>query len=138
MATSRNQAPQLKPNGAIKVSRFVKVDTTQDNSCLQCTLADRPIGISAVGPRDAPGTVGASALAAVGDGLDTDLELFGLGDICLLSAGTGTGWTRGAELMPDADGGGKAATSGNYVGAIGLESTATSEFGRVQVHLYKI
>ena len=129
MATGRNQSPQLQAGGTINPSRFVKLDTTHDNQGLQAGAGDRTIGISGVGTDDPPGITGSAGAHAV-DG--ENIELFGIGDICLLQAGSG-GYIRGDLLKSDASGQGQTSTTSVWVGAIALESAVSGEFGRVQV-----
>lgn len=132
-----NVSPQLVSGGNIYPSRFVKLSTAADNTALQAGANDPQIGISQVGTKDAPGLTGASAYAAeAGD----NIQIWGLGDICLLEAGAG-GWTRGDRLKSDADGKGVpiAGTGANqHVGAYALESAAANEFGRVQIILLNL
>lgn len=132
-----NVSPQLKAGGNILPHTFVKPSATADNTGLQCGANEQMLGISQEGLRDAPGLTGASSYAAI-DG-DT-VKIYGLGDICLLKAGSG-GYTRGDRLKSDATGGGVpiAGTGANQnVGAIALESAAAGELGRVQIILLSI
>ena len=129
----RNQSPPLLAGGDITTSSFVKLSTAADFTALQAGANEQTIGISQVGPKDPPGVSGSSALAA-SDGLH--VQIFGLGDICLLRAGTG-GWTRAQNLKADSSGDGvPVATTGTtiqYAGAVALESAAAGEYGLVQV-----
>ena len=128
---SRNQSPQLVAGGNISPSTFVKVSTAADNTALQAGANEGIIGISQVGLHQPPGVTGSDAYAAVAG---ENIEIFGLGDICLLKSASG--WTRGDFLKSDANGlGVTIATSGvmQNIGAQALESAATNEFGRVQI-----
>lgn len=129
----RNQSPNLIAGGTIQPSRFVSVSTTHDNTALQTSITQQPIiGISQVGPRDAPGLSGSGTQAA---DAGNPIEIFGVGDICLLQAAGSGGFTCGSWLTNDAVGQGRAATIGGtqYVGAMALETTTAGLFGRVQV-----
>lgn len=131
MAT-QNVSPQLIAGGDIRPSRFVKVSGVADNTALEADANEVIIGISQAGTRDAPGLTGTSANAAVaGD----PVQIFGLGDVCLLTIGSG-GCTSGDRLKSDADGKGIpiAGTGGNQnVGAIALETCGENELCRVQI-----
>ncbi len=132
----RNASPSLRAGGALTTHSFAMMSSTADNTCLQATANAPTIGITQVGSRDAPGTVGASANAAVAAG--DAIELFSIGDICDLRAGSG-GWARGQELVADTNGDGIVSTpgaTGQFVGATALESCAAGEIGRVQVCRY--
>lgn len=132
----RNQSPNLIAGGTIYPHRFVKVSTAADNTALQGSANAAVIGISGVGTKDAPGVTGNTYAAAAAD----PLEIFGLGDIPLLEAGSG-GFTRGDWLKSDADGKGVpiAGTGGNQnIGAKALESAAEGELGRVQIVILSI
>lgn len=134
---SNNVSPQLVSGGNISPATFVKLSASADNTALQAGANEAVIGISQPGTKDAPGLTGASAYAAeAGD----NMQIFGLGDICLLKAGSG-GYTRGDRLKSDASGNGvPIAESGvaQNVGAIALESAAASEYGRVQIVILSV
>lgn len=116
--------------GNINPSVFVKLDTSNDNSVVQASAAsDFVIGVSTPSTKAFNGTVA----AASGD----PINVFGLGDVCLLLCGSG-GWTRGDSLTSDANGAGVTASSGNIIGAKALESTAYQAFGRVMVWTGKV
>lgn len=131
-----NVSPNLKARGTILPSRFVKLSTGFDNSALPAGDNERVVGVSQAGTRDAPGVAGASGVAA-DDG--DEVQVFGLGDICLLQAGTG-GFVHGDRLKSDAVGRGvPVATTGTViqnVGAYALETTPAAAFGRVQIVIY--
>lgn len=132
---SRNVSPQLVAAGNISPSTFVKPYISADNSAAQAGANDPIIGISQVGTRLPPGVDGADAYAAIAG---ESFELFGLGDICLLVAGSG-GFVRGDRLKADASGNGvPVATSGviQNVGAVALESAAAGEKVRVQIMIF--
>jgi hypothetical protein len=136
MAQSRNQSPSLLAGGDILPSTFVKLSASADNTGLQAGANEAVIGISGVGTKEAPISGASTNHAEDGD----PIELFGLGDICLLKAGSG-GFTRGDRLKSDAAGAGvpMAGTGDNQnIGAVALESAAEGEFGRVQVVIVSI
>ena len=123
-------------NGTIRVSRFVKMDTTDNNSVLEADANEKVVGISQPGGREAPipsvtadpveAAQAADQVAILGPGEEEDV---------LLRAGTG-GWTSGDEIESDADGNGitaltTAATVRN-IGAIALETVSASELGKVK------
>lgn len=136
MSQSRNSSPNLRAGGTIQPATFVKVTTTDDTG-VAAGSNDKVIGISGVGTKDPPGVTGSGTYhAQSGDGV----ELLGIGDIGLLLAGSG-GWTAGDFLVSDASGQGiTAPTSGSpaNVGAIALETTAASSYGRVQVVIFQM
>lgn len=125
--------PALKANGTIRRARFVKIDTTGDNECLEADANDAIIGISADSAQDAPIPSASENAAEAGDMLHINT----IGTVGLLEAGSG-GWTPGAEIKSDADGKGVlVATTGTTIqeiGAIGIETVADGELGRVIVH----
>jgi hypothetical protein len=134
---NRNQAPLLEAGGDIGVSVFVKLSTSAGHTALAAGANEQVIGISQVGPKEPPGLSGASALAAAaGD----QLQIFGLGDICLLKAGSG-GWTAGDNLKAGTAGVGVVAastgTTVQNIGAVALTDAAGDEYGLVQIIIMK-
>lgn len=130
----------MKANGIIRVSRFVKMDTTDNNSVLEADANEKVVGISQPGGREAPiPSVTASPPQAAQSG--DQLAILGIGeeDTVLLEAGTG-GWTAGDELESDADGKGvtAAATAASVrnIGAIALETVSAGEYGKVLPVIY--
>jgi len=122
----------LKANGSIRRARFVKIDTSADNLCLEADANEAIIGISSDSAQDAP-IPGASATAAEAGDM---LQINTIGTFCLLEAGTG-GWTPGAEIKSDADGKGVlVATTGTTIqeiGAIAYSTAAAGDLRRVLV-----
>ena len=128
-------------NGTIRVSRFVKMDTADNNSVLEADANEKVVGISQNGGREAPipsvtadppeAAQAADQLAVLGPGEEEDV---------LLYAGTG-GWTSGDELESDADGAGVTAGTGaasvRNIGAIGLETVSAGEYGKVKPVIFK-
>lgn len=138
--------PAFRAGGTINTSRFVTIDTTagKDFQAVQSNGATSlPIGISQDGSKRVPGVNSLTAAdteiaAEAGDAI----QIYGLGDVCLLDVGTAANISAGAELTADSDGKAVAATAGQYVGAIALEnaSKSTSTIGnlvRVQVVHYQ-
>lgn len=127
--------PNFLAKGNISPCRFVKV-ASADFGVTQCAAGtDKPIGVSQIGTRNAPGTAADDGFAAIdGEGL----KVFTEGDECLLEAGSG-GWTRGDYLKSDGSGKGvpltlaEPGTAVNFMGAEALESVSAGEFGRVQI-----
>ena len=139
--------PAFRAGGTIQTSRFVKVDGTagKDFQAVQCANGTSPvIGISQDGSKRVPGVNSLTAAdtliaAEAGDAV----QIYGHGDVCLLTVGTAADLTAGTLLMPDANGAAIAATATNYAGAISLETAAKStgsvtNLVRVQVVGYKL
>jgi hypothetical protein len=127
----------FRANGTIRVGRFVKIDTSDNNSVLEADANERVLGISQMGSRVAPipevttdppnaAIAGESVMVAYpGDPNTSD---------CLLLIGTGD-CTAGDYLKSDADGKGvvidETATNKEEVGALALESATAGEYARV-------
>ena len=133
-------APNFIANGTVQPSRFVKLDTTAGklfNVIQAAANTDNTIiGISQPGSYDPPGTTGAASDAARA-GLP--LEVYSVGDVCLLEIGAG-GVTAGDYLTPDANGKGVTLTltDGANVrcyGAKALETASAGDKARVLVIL---
>lgn len=130
----RNNAQSWIAGGTIQPSVFVKVSTSADNTVLQATAGssshgDQVIGISQAGSYDPPGFIG-SATDAARAGLP--IEVFALGDVCLLLSSAG--WTAGDYLKSDANGNGiTSSTTGDNIGAQALSTVLTGAYGRVQI-----
>lgn len=126
---SRNQAPMLLAGGNVSPSRFVKLSTAANHTALQATAGSKIIGISGVGTRLPPGITGDDGYHAV----DTEnIDMFSLGDICLLKIGSG-GCTAGDYLKSDASGQGVTAGAGEFAGAVALQTRLVGEFALVQI-----
>ena len=118
--------------GDIYPKRFVKRSTAADFTVLQADADSQPCGISQAWTRDAPGLSGASTVAgASGDSIQVHSNLSGETQDSTVWLELGGTVTRGARLMPDANGKGITATSGKYYGAIADESGVSGEFIRV-------
>ena len=117
--------------GAIYPSRFVKIDTSADQTVLQCGANEMGFGISQTGTHDAPGLNGSTAYAANAE-LDP-IKVFLLGERAPLQAGSG-GFTAGSLLSSDADGKGVESGS-NWAMAIAEETCAEGEIGYVRLVL---
>lgn len=119
--------------GTINPARFVKRSAAADFTVLQADVDAFVCGISQRWAAVAP-TTGASTAAGIADDMIQVHQPGMSGDphdsTVWLELGSG-GATRGALLMPDADGKGIAATTGKYYGALADESGAAGEFIRV-------
>jgi hypothetical protein len=125
-----NVQPNLIAGGNINPASFVKISTAADNTALQAAAAtDLLIGVAQEGTHDAPGLTGSSAYAATAG---KPIQIYGVGDTCLLVLGTG-GCTAGQFLTSDASGNGVAAASTNIVGAMSLEAGVAAAKVRVVV-----
>ena len=119
--------------GEVFPARFVKRSTAADFTVLQADADSFPCGISQRWAAVAPLPGASVAAAQTGDmiqvhqpgmsGNEHDSTVW-------LLVGSG-GVTRGAHLMPDADGKGITCTTGKYYGAIADESGAAGEYIRV-------
>lgn len=122
-------------NGTIRVARFVKIDSSDNNSVLEADANERVIGISQIGGRTAPTpdvTTDPPEAAQAGEHLNVHF----VGEECLLRIGSG-GCAAGALLKSDADGQGVAIaeSAGNKqeAGAMALETASENEYARVVV-----
>jgi hypothetical protein len=128
-------SPNFRASGVITTASFVKVDASNDNSVLQAGSGDRPIGVSMESAQLAPfGSNSTAAATAAGD----EIRVYGQGEICNLTAGSG-GFTVGDMLKPDANGNGlTTVTANDLIGAVALETTAAGAQGRVYVVFGKV
>lgn len=115
--------------GDINPARFVSLATTANQTVNESNGGDTTvIGISTEAAKAAPQT-GASTLAAEsGD----QVRVHMMGENCLLVIGAG-GCTAGDLLVPDADGKGVTATTGQYAFARALETASAAEKAHVLV-----
>ena len=132
-----NTPPQLLAKGTIRVSRFVIVDTTNDNAALESGANGKIIGVPSEADESAPIPGATQGNAAT---IGRPFRLYGDGDICQLISGAAI--TRGDLLESDSAGRGVTLTVGTgqarYVGAQALESaSAADESIRVQVNINK-
>lgn len=136
---SAAQPLMMRANGTIRVSRFVKIDTADNNSVLECGTNGKAFGISQHGGRTAPipeVTTDPVQAAIAGE----NLQVFTAGQCCLLFLGTG-GCVAGDYLKSDSTGGGVKSAVGGFgvnqrVGAIALETASAGELAMVQVHVF--
>lgn len=129
---SRNQTPQMIAGGTIAPSVFCMTSTAADNTVLQATAGATAAYISQVGTKYPPGSgLGSGQAADAGD----DIQLFGFGDICPITVGSGAGVTHGDPLSVTT--GGTAITSAtpgtSVVCAYALESGAANTLVRCQI-----
>lgn len=131
--------PSFRDSGNILPSYFVIVDPAETIGYCKVAAsasvdADNwPLGVSQEGTKDAPGTTGASAYAAT----DEDpIDVYGQGDVCLLTIGSG-GCTAGQLLKPDSTGKGiiidTSSGGAQFYGARALETAIEDDLCRVQV-----
>ena len=143
--------PAFVANGEIFPARFVKISAatvngttySADFAVVQCGVGDDIIGVSQEGSLAPPGI----AEALVGGTqtypaatLGKTLKIFGLGDVCVVTAGTG-GCTAGSKVKSDADG--KAVnvgtTAGTFnVGGIALQTVNAGEKCLIQVNPHQV
>lgn len=118
--------PAFRAGGTIYPSRFVVISSGADFTVTQAVAASQPFGISQDGSKLAPGVqaLTASDLYAAQSG--DPIQVYGIGDVCLLEVGTAADITAGTRLSPDADGKGIANATGKWVGAIALEGASKS------------
>ncbi len=108
----------------------MKQDTTADNKVLvNAASTTKSIGISSEAGRQ-PSIDASTVYAGIaGD----DMRVYGLGDTCMLTIGSG-GCTAGDELTSDSTGQGiTTTTTGDYVGAKALVTANAGELARVEV-----
>lgn len=124
-----------RANGTIRVARFVKIDTSDNDSVLEADANEKVLGITDIGGREPP-IPSATTTPPEAAQATEDVNVHGVGSLCLLYAGTG-GWTAGDYLKSDADGAGVSiATTGTTLqryGAVALETVSAGEYGKVQV-----
>lgn len=128
-------APTMRAGGTIRRARFVKLDTSNNNTVLEADANDRTIGISQEYGREAAiPSVTADPPEAAQD--DDDLLVHLPGDWALLEIGSG-GCTAGGRLKSDADGKGVAilgtGTTIQQIGAVALETASEGELAKVLV-----
>lgn len=119
-------------NTNITVSSFVDIDPAAQFRVKQSGSGSRPVGISQPGPLTAPGLVygltqGATNPTPYAATPGYELEVFGPGDICWLTVGTGGGVTAGDFLKPDAQGNALTTTTPNDV--VGAQTFQTGTVG---------
>jgi hypothetical protein len=131
-------AKAMYANGTIRVSRFVKVDTTRNNAVVEGTANAAIRGISQEGGRVAPipsVTTDPVQAAIAGE----NINVYTSGEDCLLRIGSG-GCTAGDYLESDADGDGvtvaATAASVRNVGAQALETAVEGELCKVEVLIF--
>lgn len=130
-----NALKAYRANGTIRVARFVKIDSSDNNSVLEADAGERVIGISQIGGREAPIPAVTADPPEAAQATDSVL-VHPDGDLCLLYLGTG-GCTAGDLLKSDADGAGVALAEGagtaEEVGAVALETASAGEYAKVRV-----
>jgi hypothetical protein len=118
--------------GSILPATFVKIDATKSQPTVIAASAasDVLVGVAqeATDQPPIPQLTGTQYAADTGE----NCRVYQNGDTCLLQLGTG-GATAGNELTSDASGKGVAASAGNRVGAIALQTGVAGTFIRVRV-----
>ena len=115
--------PAFRAGDKIAPSTFVTISGTGDHVALQgkATSTEHIIGISQDGSKLAPiPGFDTSYAADAGD----PIQIYGLGDVCLLAVGTAADIKAGELLGPDANGAGIKSAAGKNVGAIALEAAS--------------
>jgi hypothetical protein len=135
---SFNAPPQLMANGNIYPSRFVQVDTTAANKCVQATANSKIIGVVQAGTNYPPLNDPAVTVSGYAATAGQTVELFGIGQVCLIEAGDVI--TPADFLKSDSVGRGvpilTTGTTLQRYGAIALEAaTAAGQFIRCYVIL---
>lgn len=122
----------FRAGGTIQPSTFVKLSTSADNTVLAAGSGDLPIGIATPSAKLVP------AFSQTGEAADSgdSVTVFGLGEVCLLLAGSG-GLTHGDLVKSDSNGAGITASGGDKVGAFCLSNASAGNFARVQVAIFK-
>lgn len=113
--------PALRAGDKIAPSTFVVMSDAADFTVLQGKTASTGhiIGISQDGSKLTPlPGFDTSYAAEAGD----PVQIYGMGDVCLLAVGTAADIKAGELLGPDAAGAGIKSATGKAVGAIALES----------------
>lgn len=132
-----SQPRTMRANGTINVSRFVIIDTGDNNSVTEAGANGKCFGISQPGGHAAPipSVTDDPVIAAIAT---ENIQIFTATAECLLVSGGN--WTAGDYLKSDANGAGVtlAGTQGllENVGAIALEAVTSGELGLVQVHVF--
>lgn len=129
---TRNNVPELVAGGNVYPCRFIQMNDAYEG--VQGGDNTVCIGVSGEGTLEPPIPQQATAYHAT-DG-DPLTQMSGLGDVCLLTAGTG-GFSAGDRLKSDANGAGvpiaSTGTTNQNVSAIAIDDAAEGEQGRVQV-----
>jgi len=134
--------PAFVAGGDINPARFVKLSTTSDFTVLQSGAGDEIIGVAQEGSLAPPGIAEAlgSSQTYLAAKSGKTLKVFGLGDVCVVTAGSG-GCTAGSKVKADADG--KAVNvgtaSGTFnVGGIALQTVNAGEKCLIQVNPHQV
>ena len=132
--------PAFVASGNISPARFVKI--SGEFSVAQAGAGEDVIGVAQEGSLAPPGIAealgGSQTYYAATSG--KTLKVFGLGDVCVVTAGTG-GCTAGSKVKSDADG--KAVnvgtTAGTFnVGGIALQTVNAGEKCLIQVNPHQV
>lgn len=132
--------PQFFASENIEPSRFVLCDPATGKNFYvirgdsgDVSIDNTPVGISQEGTQDPPGVTGSGAYAGTAG---HEIDIYGLGDVCLLEIGTG-GCLAGQLLKPDTAGKGIILDSSSggdqFYGARALQTCSEGDLCRVQV-----
>lgn len=118
----------FKAGGNVNPARFCKLDTTADHTVIEATAGSQIIGVSQKGTRNAPySSLDDGYCAIAGE----TFRLFTTTEVCPIELG-GT-VTAGDRLKATTGGKAITASTGDYFGAIALESGVSGEFIQVEV-----
>lgn len=121
--------------GDIRPSRFVKVSTAADMTCLEADANEKIIGVSSDATQDAPLANADTDAAEAGD----QVHIQPIGSKCKVTVGSG-GVTRGAQVKSDSDGKAVlAATTGTtsqWIAGTALESASEDELADILVESF--
>jgi hypothetical protein len=113
--------PSYIAGGNISPSRFVKLESGENNQVIQCVADDLAVGVSHEGTRTAPIPDADGYAAIEGE----TCQVYGLGEPCEVEAGDDV--TAGAKVKPDADGKAIPAEAGDVYSAIARSGGADGE-----------
>jgi hypothetical protein len=117
--------PQMKVfSGTIGLAVFVKGDASNDNGMLQCGAGDSCIGVSTAATNTAPGTPGATSVAA---SVGQSCAVYGPGSIVEIQVGAG-GAAGPGYVKSDANGCAQNASTGDTVCAWLFQQGAVGTF----------
>jgi hypothetical protein len=112
----------LQASGNVLPLSFVLLDTSNPDSCVQCTTGSAPIGVTGTWSRYAGGTPADDGLEAVSGEFPL---VASIGCVVPIQCGNGA-ISVGNQLMPDVSGYAIAATTNSAVGAVALEPSAAA------------
>ena len=123
--------PAYRAGGKIYPSKFVALSTGADYTVTQANASSMPLGISQDGSKLTPGVQALTAADLYAADTGDPVQVYGIGDVCLLEVGQAADLTAGVLVSPDANGAAVLTTTGKWVGAITLEAASKSVNGGV-------